>query len=77
MKKQQNIKQYLNEKLAENTNSLVSSNSTLKKKERAFRIIGNISNHTPDVLRDKEREKGAKKANKKLVHKYDSVKKQL
>ena len=46
MKKQQQMTQYLNEKLAGNSNSEDSSKSTPKKKERAFRIVRKISNHS-------------------------------
>ena len=46
MKKQQQMTQYLNEKLAGNINSEDSSKSTPTKNERAFRIVRKISNHS-------------------------------
>jgi len=74
MKKQQHMTQYLNEKLAGNTNSLVSSKSTPKKKKGRSELLEKSPVTPPDVLHDKERAKGAKKANKS--DKYDSVKQQ-
>ena len=64
MKKQQHMTQYLNEKLAENTNSLVSSKSTPKKKKGRSGLLEKSPITPPEVLHDKEREKGAKKAKK-------------
>ena len=65
MKKQQHMTQYLNGKLAGNTNSLVFSKSTPKKKKGRSELL-EISPVTPlDVLHDKERDKGAKTARKK------------
>lgn len=64
MKKQQHMTQYLDEKLAENTNSLVSSKSTPKKKKGRSGLLEKSPITPPDVLHDKEREKGAKKAKK-------------
>ena len=46
MKKQQQVTQYLNEKLAGHINSEDSSKSTPKKKEKAFRIVRKISSHS-------------------------------
>ena len=46
MKKQQQMSQYLNEKLAGNINSEDSSKSTPIKKERAFRIVRKISSYS-------------------------------
>ena len=66
MKKQQQIlnTQYLNEKLAGNNNSPASSKSTPKKTKGRSELLGKSPVTPPDVLHDKEREKGAKKANK-------------
>ena len=61
MKKQQQMTQYLNEKLAGNINSEDSSKSTLKKKGRS-ELLEKSPVTPPDVLHDKERGKGAKKA---------------
>ena len=46
MKKQQQMTQYLNEKLPGNINSEDSSKSTPIKKERAFRIVRKISSYS-------------------------------
>ena len=68
MKKQQQMTQYINEKLAGNINSEDSSKSTPIKKERAFRIVRKISNHSswcPSWQRKRERsEKGKKKTSR-------------
>ena len=65
MKKQQQMTQYLNEKLAGNINSEDSSKSTPKKKERTLRIVRKISSHSswcPSWQRKRERsEKRQKK----------------
>ena len=57
--------QYLNEKLAGNINSEDSSKSTPKKKKGRSELLGKSPVTPPDVLHDKERGKGAKKAKKK------------
>jgi hypothetical protein len=64
MKKKQQMTQYLNEKLAENINSEDSSKSTPKKKKGRSELLEKSSVTPPDVLHDKERGKGAKKAKK-------------
>jgi hypothetical protein len=63
MKKQQQMTQYLNEKLAGNINSEDSSKSTPKKKGGIQTCWKNLVT-PPDILHDKERGKGAKKAKK-------------
>ena len=67
--------QYLNEKLAENINSEDSSKSTPKKKKGRSELLEKSPVTPPDVLHDKERGKGAKKAKQKRVDKYDPVRK--
>jgi hypothetical protein len=57
--------QYLNEKLAGNTNSPVSSKSTPKKVKGRSELLEKSPVTPPDVIHDKEREKGAKKARRK------------
>jgi hypothetical protein len=64
MKKQQQMTQYLNEKLAGNTNSQDSSKSTPKKKKGRSELLEKAQVTPPDVLHDNERERGAKKAKK-------------
>ena len=64
MKKQQQMTQYLNEKLAGNINSEDSSKSTPKKKKGHSELLEKSPVTPPDVLHDKERGKGAKKAKK-------------
>ena len=65
MKKQQHMTQYLNEKLAGNTNSPVSSKSTPKMKKGRSELLQKSSVTPSDIVHDKEREKGAKKARQK------------
>ena len=67
MKKQQHMTQYLNEKLAgnTNTNSPVSSKSTPKKKKGRSKLLEKCPVTPPDVIHDKEREKSANKARTK------------
>ena len=60
MKKQQQMMQYLNEKLAGNINS----KSTPKKKKGRSELLEKSPVTPPDVLHDKERGKGVKKAKK-------------
>ena len=62
MKKQQQMTQYLNEKLAGNINSEDSSKSTPKKKKGHSKLLEKSPVTPPDVLHDTERGKGAKKA---------------
>ena len=57
--------QYLNEKLAGNTNSPVSSKSTPKKKKGRSQLLEKCPVTPPDVIHDKEREKSANKARTK------------
>ena len=64
MKKQQQMTQYLNEKPAGNINSEDSSKSTPKKKKGRSELLEKSPVTPPDFLHDKERGKGAKKANK-------------
>ena len=64
MKKQQQMTQYLNEKLAGNTNSQDSSKSTPKMKKGRSELLEKAHVTPPDVLHDKERVTGAKKAKK-------------
>ena len=66
MKKQQQIlnTQYFNEKLAGNNNSPASSKSTPKKKKGRSELLEKSPVTPPDVLHDKEREKGEKKEKK-------------
>jgi hypothetical protein len=54
----------LNEKLAGNINSEDSSKSTPKKKKGHSELLEKFPVTPPDVLHDKERGKGAKKAKK-------------
>jgi hypothetical protein len=61
MKKQQ-MTQYLNEKIAGNINSEDSSKLTPKKKKGHSEWLEKSPVTPPDVLHDKERGKGAKKA---------------
>ena len=62
MKKQKQRTQYLNEKLAGNTNSQDSSKSTPKKEKGRSELLEKAQVPPPDVLHDNERERGAKKA---------------
>ena len=65
MKKQHHMTQYLNEKLAGNTKSPVSSKSTPKKKKGRSELLEKSPITPPDVIHDKERENGAKMARRK------------
>ena len=64
MKKQQQMTQYINEKLAGNINSEDSSKSTPKKKKGHSELLEKSPITPPDVLHGKERGKAAKKAKK-------------
>ena len=54
MEKQQQMTQYLNEKIAGNTNSQDSSKSTPKKKKGRSELLEKSPVSPPDVLHDKE-----------------------